>query len=90
MLHTCSDLHNFVQLTLLHILFSCAASNEISTIESLQFDFATIEAATNKFSDDKQLGEGGFGRVYKVHAIFSLFAYFLVTILLILLILKKS
>uniref|UniRef100_A0A2N9FB76 Cysteine-rich receptor-like protein kinase n=1 Tax=Fagus sylvatica TaxID=28930 RepID=A0A2N9FB76_FAGSY len=41
------------------------ASNEISTVESLQFDFATIEAATNKFSDDNKLGEGGFGRVYK-------------------------
>uniref|UniRef100_A0A2N9EZC3 Protein kinase domain-containing protein n=1 Tax=Fagus sylvatica TaxID=28930 RepID=A0A2N9EZC3_FAGSY len=41
------------------------ASNEISTIESLQFDFATIEAATNKFSDDNKLGEGGFGQVYK-------------------------
>jgi hypothetical protein len=38
-----------------------------STVESLQFDFATIEAATNKFSDDRsKLGEGGFGAVYKV------------------------
>jgi hypothetical protein len=38
-----------------------------STVESLQFDFATIEAATNKFSDDhNKLGEGGFGAVYKV------------------------
>ena len=36
----------------------------------MQFDFATIEAATNKFSDDNKLGEGGFGQVYKVHAIF--------------------
>uniref|UniRef100_A0A7N2N520 Protein kinase domain-containing protein n=1 Tax=Quercus lobata TaxID=97700 RepID=A0A7N2N520_QUELO len=41
------------------------AANEISIVESLQFDFATIEAATNKFSDDKKLGEGGFGQVYK-------------------------
>ncbi len=38
-----------------------------STVESLQFDFATIEATTNKFSDDhNKLGEGGFGVVYKV------------------------
>ncbi|XP_021293796.1 cysteine-rich receptor-like protein kinase 25 isoform X5 [Herrania umbratica] len=41
------------------------AANEISTVESLQFDFATIEAATNKFSVDNKLGEGGFGPVYK-------------------------
>uniref|UniRef100_A0A2N9HSR1 Uncharacterized protein n=1 Tax=Fagus sylvatica TaxID=28930 RepID=A0A2N9HSR1_FAGSY len=33
--------------------------------ESLQFDFATIEAATDKFSDHNKLGEGGFGVVYK-------------------------
>jgi hypothetical protein len=36
------------------------------TVESLQFDFATIEAATNKFSGDNKLGQGGFGAVYKV------------------------
>nr|XP_023894217.1 cysteine-rich receptor-like protein kinase 10 [Quercus suber] len=41
------------------------AANEISIVESLKFDFATIEAATNKFSDDNKLGEGGFGQVYK-------------------------
>ncbi|KAM4113190.1 hypothetical protein ACJW30_05G200700 [Castanea mollissima] len=33
--------------------------------ESLHFDFATIEGATDKFSDDNKLGEGGFGVVYK-------------------------
>ncbi|KAK3433337.1 hypothetical protein EUGRSUZ_D00849, partial [Eucalyptus grandis] len=34
-------------------------------LHSLQFDLQTIEAATNKFSNDKKLGEGGFGPVYK-------------------------
>ncbi|KAK0578776.1 hypothetical protein LWI29_016074 [Acer saccharum] len=38
---------------------------DISTIESLQFDFGTIQAATNGFSTDNKLGEGGFGVVYK-------------------------
>ncbi|XP_004511333.1 cysteine-rich receptor-like protein kinase 10 isoform X2 [Cicer arietinum] len=38
---------------------------DITNVESLQFDFATIEAATNKFSADNKLGEGGFGEVYK-------------------------
>ncbi|KAB8784166.1 hypothetical protein FH972_026694 [Carpinus fangiana] len=42
------------------------AINDMTTVESLQFDFATIEAATNKFSNDNKLGQGGFGVVYKV------------------------
>ncbi|XP_061367267.1 cysteine-rich receptor-like protein kinase 10, partial [Gastrolobium bilobum] len=33
--------------------------------ESLHFDLATIEAATNKFSNEKKIGQGGFGVVYK-------------------------
>jgi hypothetical protein len=32
----------------------------------LQFDFAVIEAATNKFSNENFIGKGGFGEVYKV------------------------
>ncbi|KAK5792045.1 hypothetical protein PVK06_033159 [Gossypium arboreum] len=39
---------------------------DITTIDSLQHDYATIEAATDKFSDANKLGEGGFGEVYKV------------------------
>ncbi|XP_056163540.1 putative inactive G-type lectin S-receptor-like serine/threonine-protein kinase SRK [Syzygium oleosum] len=30
------------------------------------FDLTTIVSATNNFSDDNKLGEGGFGAVYKV------------------------
>ncbi|XP_023635855.1 putative cysteine-rich receptor-like protein kinase 31 isoform X2 [Capsella rubella] len=33
--------------------------------QSLQFDFATIESATDKFSMSNKLGQGGFGEVYK-------------------------
>ncbi|KAF5182707.1 Cysteine-rich receptor-like protein kinase [Thalictrum thalictroides] len=40
-------------------------ADDISTVESLQFNFATVEAATDNFSDDNKLGEGGFGAVYK-------------------------
>lgn len=39
---------------------------EISSPESLQFDLATIEIATNNFSDDNKIGKGGYGQVYKV------------------------
>ncbi|XP_074267727.1 cysteine-rich receptor-like protein kinase 8 [Silene latifolia] len=35
------------------------------TAESLQYDFATLLNATNNFSDENKLGEGGFGGVYK-------------------------
>ncbi|KAB5533849.1 hypothetical protein DKX38_016935 [Salix brachista] len=41
-------------------------ANEITTVESLQFDLSSIEDATNHFSSDNKLGEGGFGAVYMV------------------------
>lgn len=44
----------------------CSVGNDFTTPESLQLDFATIQAATDNFSADNKLGEGGFGEVYKV------------------------
>ncbi|KAB2026838.1 hypothetical protein ES319_D06G248200v1 [Gossypium barbadense] len=41
------------------------AKDDISAIETLQYDFSTIEVATNNFSYSNKLGEGGFGEVYK-------------------------
>ncbi|KAL5772712.1 hypothetical protein ACOSQ2_012636 [Xanthoceras sorbifolium] len=41
------------------------ARNDILTVETLQFDLGTIQAATNRFSTDNKLGAGGFGEVYK-------------------------
>lgn len=38
---------------------------DISNVESLQYDFGMVKAATNDFSDDNKLGAGGFGSVYK-------------------------
>lgn len=38
---------------------------DISTEESLLYDFNQLQAATNNFSDSNKLGEGGFGVVYK-------------------------
>ncbi|XP_039169877.1 cysteine-rich receptor-like protein kinase 15 [Eucalyptus grandis] len=42
-----------------------SGANELITMESLQFDLATIQAATNDFSHESKLGEGGFGEVFK-------------------------
>ncbi|KAL8045124.1 hypothetical protein ABFX02_08G092600 [Erythranthe guttata] len=41
------------------------AVDEITTVESLQYGYSTIKAATNDFSDHNKLGQGGFGDVYK-------------------------
>ncbi|PRQ31244.1 putative protein kinase RLK-Pelle-DLSV family [Rosa chinensis] len=38
---------------------------EISLVESLQYDFEDIRSATDDFSDENKLGQGGFGVVYK-------------------------
>ncbi|KAL2483987.1 cysteine-rich RLK (RECEPTOR-like protein kinase) 15 [Forsythia ovata] len=39
--------------------------DEMSSAEFQKYDFGTIRAATNFFSDDNKLGEGGFGTVYQ-------------------------
>ncbi|KAI8548192.1 hypothetical protein RHMOL_Rhmol07G0253700 [Rhododendron molle] len=39
--------------------------DQISIVESLQYDFETISVATDNFSDTNKLGQGGFGAVYK-------------------------
>ncbi|THG05724.1 cysteine-rich receptor-like protein kinase 10 [Camellia sinensis] len=38
---------------------------EISVVESLQYNFDAISVATNNFSDVNKLGQGGFGAVYR-------------------------
>ncbi|KAM6585131.1 hypothetical protein CsatB_012133 [Cannabis sativa] len=39
--------------------------DEIDSVESLQYNFETIKVATDQFSEDNKLGQGGFGAVYK-------------------------
>ncbi|KAK6917366.1 Gnk2-homologous domain [Dillenia turbinata] len=42
-----------------------SAVDEITNVQSLQYDLRTIETATNNFSIENKIGEGGFGDVYK-------------------------
>ncbi|XP_061352572.1 cysteine-rich receptor-like protein kinase 25 [Gastrolobium bilobum] len=45
--------------------FFGVVGEEITTeMNSLQFDFRSIQEATNKFSVENKIGEGGFGSVY--------------------------
>ncbi|KQK13774.2 hypothetical protein BRADI_1g12410v3 [Brachypodium distachyon] len=39
--------------------------DEMMSLESLLYDLNTLRAATDNFSEDNKLGEGGFGPVYK-------------------------
>ena len=57
----------FLKKSSLYLLLCCLGGVEITNVESLQFDLDIIEAATNKFSEDNKIGEGGFGAVYKVN-----------------------
>ena len=47
-------------------LSSTGQGGEIGGEQVVQYDFASLKAATNYFSTDNKLGEGGFGVVYKV------------------------
>ncbi|KAL0727226.1 hypothetical protein Bca4012_023319 [Brassica carinata] len=41
------------------------AGDDITTVESLQLDYKTIQAATDDYSENNKIGRGGFGEVYK-------------------------
>ncbi|KNA06552.1 hypothetical protein SOVF_179980 [Spinacia oleracea] len=44
-------------------------SEDFTSVESLQYDLGTLQCATNNFSDENKLGEGGFGGVYMVGSV---------------------
>ncbi|KAJ4899889.1 Cysteine-rich receptor-like protein kinase 10 [Raphanus sativus] len=39
--------------------------DDMTTVDSLQLDYRTIQAATNDYSENNKIGQGGFGEVYK-------------------------
>ncbi|KAL3522078.1 hypothetical protein ACH5RR_014912 [Cinchona calisaya] len=47
------------------IVETTVRESEISMVESLQYNFNAIQAATNNFALGNKIGEGGFGPVYQ-------------------------
>jgi hypothetical protein len=45
---------------------AASRSEDFESIESLFLDLSTLRIATDNFSENNKLGEGGFGVVYKV------------------------
>ncbi|KEH43965.1 receptor-like kinase [Medicago truncatula] len=45
--------------------YADADEDEITIVESFQFNFDIVRAATNDFSNSNKLGQGGFGVVYR-------------------------
>uniref|UniRef100_A0A0A0LUW3 Gnk2-homologous domain-containing protein n=1 Tax=Cucumis sativus TaxID=3659 RepID=A0A0A0LUW3_CUCSA len=48
--------------------FTCSSGSEVddtADLETLVFDISTIRNATDDFSDENHIGQGGFGTVYK-------------------------
>ncbi|KMT04002.1 hypothetical protein BVRB_8g187070 [Beta vulgaris subsp. vulgaris] len=41
------------------------SGEDFATLDSLQYDLATLQLATNSFSEENKIAEGGFGGVYK-------------------------
>ncbi|XP_062231734.1 cysteine-rich receptor-like protein kinase 44 isoform X1 [Phragmites australis] len=48
-----------------HVQIARADEEEMRSSESLLYDLSTLRAATDNFSEENKLGEGGFGPVYK-------------------------
>ena len=51
---------------------SSSKEEDIGYVEPEQLNLVVLRAATNNFSEENKLGEGGFGEVFKVHQIFIL------------------
>jgi len=49
-----------------NVIIDWSIRSQRKDLELPFFDLATIEKATDNFSSNNKLGEGGFGLVYKV------------------------
>jgi len=46
---------------------SSIKEEDMGYVEPEQLNLVVLRAATNNFSEENKLGEGGFGEVFKVH-----------------------
>jgi len=46
---------------------SSSKEEDIGYVEPEQLNLVVLRAATNNFSEENKLGEGGFGEVFKVY-----------------------
>ncbi|KAM7265292.1 hypothetical protein ACFE04_002975 [Oxalis oulophora] len=61
-----------VSSSILSIALVIVVGEDVSSSSEFSYlDFRTIRAATDNFSDDKKLGQGGFGTVYKAWRIWD-------------------
>ena len=50
-----------------------SGEEDIGHVEPNQLNLLVLRAATNNFSEENKLGEGGFGQVFKVHVHLNLY-----------------
>ena len=52
---------------------SSIKEEDMGYVEPEQLNLVVLKAATNNFSEENKLGEGGFGQVFKVHVHLNLY-----------------
>jgi hypothetical protein len=49
------------------VKYNSSSKKDMGYVEPEKLNLAVLRAATNNFSEENKLGEGGFGEVFKVY-----------------------